>query len=68
MEKSFKSWLEDLVVANHKALPVVANWGLWLARNANIFNKHIFTPQQVYYKLQFAYEDCQTWDKIKPLR
>lgn len=49
-------WLEDQGISyEHVSLLTFILWAVWVARKEALFNAHLWTPLQVFYKIQNAY-------------
>ena len=47
VEEALSSWWRDEGAQNHKAAPLIINWGIWIARNEVIFNGRSFSPSDI---------------------
>jgi hypothetical protein len=41
-----KNWCENINFKNYKALPIINAWGIWLARNTNLFDDKLILAIQ----------------------
>jgi len=47
IEGAWKSWVSNLANRNIKSIPLIINWGAWLARNASIFKYLSSNPKHI---------------------
>jgi len=45
LEQSWKNWISNPNTKGKLSLPLIVNWGIWLARNAAIFTEKLSTPE-----------------------
>jgi hypothetical protein len=45
VEEAWKDWLSSPINRSIKALPLILNWGIWLARNATVFKDKPSLPE-----------------------
>jgi hypothetical protein len=50
IEEAWKSWLQEHKNLNIKYLPLLINWGIWLARNSSIFKDKASLPEHMLFK------------------
>jgi ribonuclease HI len=67
IEEAWKYWVQDHRNKNIKALPLLINWGIWLARNVAIFKEKALLPDIFATKIHLS---LHIFDKrkIPPLR
>jgi hypothetical protein len=44
IEEAWRTWVQDHIFKNIKALPLIILWGIWIARNASIFKDKASLP------------------------
>lgn len=44
LEDALSSWWQDEGARNHKVMPFINCWGIWIARNESIFNNKNSSP------------------------
>lgn len=47
IEQAWRNWVSNPTNNSIKALPLLINWGAWLARNASISNAHSSIPEHI---------------------
>lgn len=41
-----RNWCENMRLKNYRVLPIIITWGLWLARNTNLFDHKLIPTIQ----------------------
>lgn len=59
---------KDKSMKDHKTLPCIVTWALWLVRTEMIFQNKGYTAIQVTFQIRYAYEGVWKAGKVKPPR
>lgn len=59
LSSAIKGWYEDKDVSKYKAFLIAVSWVIWCSRNEIIFQSLYYTLEQVFYRVQFCYEECK---------
>ena len=67
---NFKSWMEYMSVADHRALPVAVSQGIWISRNSIIFEAKAYSPVELFkfHKINYVYDQVRKLPQPKPVR
>lgn len=57
LEEGLQKWMEDPNMVDHKALPCIFSWDIWIAKDETLFEGKSFSPLEIFHKIKFIYDD-----------
>jgi hypothetical protein len=57
--------MEDPDLSNHKALPCVVSWDLWITRNRILFQDQSYSLLEVFHSITYIYSDLKVYPKMR---